>query len=134
MKNSSGRETADYAVAVGANERFCFHAGRVSTLCGDFKQGAVGATLSTADFWPGACVNAYRLLKQGRDEEAAELCTKIDKAAKIGASAYGVAGVKYAMDIAGFCGGDPRLPLLPLDEQQKQQVRISFELIGEDVI
>jgi 4-hydroxy-2-oxoglutarate aldolase len=34
---------------------------------------------------------------------------------------FGVAGVKAAMDIAGFYGGPPRSPLLPLtpDERQK---------------
>jgi 4-hydroxy-2-oxoglutarate aldolase len=131
MKNSSGREISDYIAAAGANKKFCFHSGTVSNLFKDIKQGAAGATLSTANFWPQACINAYRLLKQGRDSEAEELCAKIDKAAAAGASAYGVAGVKYAMDAAGFFGGEPRLPLLPLSREQKHQVSISFELMRE---
>ncbi len=132
MKNSSAREISDYTAAVGENKRFCFHSGRVSALCRDYKQGAAGATLSTADFWPEACTGVYKLLKQGRSGEAEKLCVKIDKAGKAGASAYGVASVKYAMDVAGFYGGEPRLPLLPLSDKQKEQVRNSFELIGED--
>ena len=31
---------------------------------------------------------------------------------------FGVAGVKAAMDLCGFCGGDPRKPLLPLSAEQ----------------
>jgi len=31
---------------------------------------------------------------------------------------FGVAGVKAAMDLCGFCGGFPRKPLLPLNAQQ----------------
>ncbi len=132
MKNSSCRETADYADAIGPNDNFCFHSGTVSALCRDYKQGAVGATLSVANYWPEACINIYVLLKHGKYSEAVEECMKIGTAARAGASAYGVAGVKYAMDIAGFYGGEPRLPLIPLDEEQKQQIRISFEVAGED--
>lgn len=130
MKNSSGRQISDYVAAVGANDRFCFHSGKVAVLCRDIKQGAVGATLSAANYWPQSCIKVYELLKQGRYSEAEELCTRLDTAARGGASAFGVPGVKYAMDIAGFYGGEPRLPLLPLNEKQKEQVRTSFKLIG----
>ena len=132
LKNSSGREISDYAAVTGGNENFCFHTGRVSDLCRDYKQAAVGATLSAADYWPQACIEVYRLLEQGMDGEAERLCLRIGKAAGEGASAYGVAGVKYAMDVAGFYGGEPRLPLLPLNEKQKERVRISFARMGED--
>lgn len=130
MKNSSGRQISDYVDAVGANDRFCFHSGKVGVLCRDIRQGAVGATLSAANYWPQNCTKVYNLLKQGRDSEAEELCMQLDTAARQGASAFGVPGVKYAMDIAGFYGGEPRLPLLPLNEKQKERVRTSFKLIG----
>ena len=32
---------------------------------------------------------------------------------------YGIAGVKGAMDLLGYYGGDPRIPLLPLTEMEK---------------
>jgi dihydrodipicolinate synthase/N-acetylneuraminate lyase len=37
-------------------------------------------------------------------------------------SEIGIAGVKYAADINGFYGGNPRLPLLPLTAAQRQEV------------
>jgi 4-hydroxy-2-oxoglutarate aldolase len=128
MKNSSSREISEYARAAGENKRFVFHAGRVSDLLRDFKQGVIGATLSMADYWPEDCIRLYAHLKQGMDDDAAELCMRIDSAGKAGASAYGVAGVKYAMDIAGFYGGEPRLPLQPLGDKQKRLVEKSFRL------
>lgn len=131
MKSSSNRPISDYTAAAGVKKGFCFHVGKILNLCRDFQSGAVGATLSMADYWPEACINGYTLLKQGRDDEAAALCRKIDQAGKTGASVYGVAGVKYAMDLAGYCGGEPRLPWLPLDETQKEQVRKSFAIKGD---
>ena len=35
----------------------------------------------------------------------------------------GVAAVKYAMDLAGFAGGFPRLPLLPIEEADKSSIQ-----------
>ena len=34
----------------------------------------------------------------------------------------GVAAVKYAMDLAGLYGGNPRLPLLPLSEDVRKKI------------
>jgi 4-hydroxy-2-oxoglutarate aldolase len=36
---------------------------------------------------------------------------------------FGVAGVKAAMDIAGFYGGPPRAPLLPLTLEEKRKLQ-----------
>jgi 4-hydroxy-2-oxoglutarate aldolase len=36
---------------------------------------------------------------------------------------FGVAGVKAAMDFAGFYGGPPRAPLLPLTSDEKKKLR-----------
>jgi 4-hydroxy-2-oxoglutarate aldolase len=35
----------------------------------------------------------------------------------------GVAGVKYAMEVAGYSGGPPRLPLLPLKDTDKERIK-----------
>lgn len=36
---------------------------------------------------------------------------------------FGVAGVKAAMDLAGFYGGPTRVPLLPLTADEKKKLR-----------
>lgn len=133
MKNSSGRELSDYKAAVSRTS-FGFHSGSVPCLYRDLKQGADGATLSAADYWPEELISVCRLMKLGRDAEALKLCEAVEHAGRAGAFDYGVAGVKYAMDLAGFYGGEPRLPLLPLSDEQKARVEKSFALRGESII
>jgi dihydrodipicolinate synthase/N-acetylneuraminate lyase len=43
---------------------------------------------------------------------------------------YAVAGVKAAMELNGFYGGEPRLPLLPLNVEQKRQLAQAVEESG----
>jgi len=42
----------------------------------------------------------------------------------------GVAAVKYAMDLAGIYGGEPRLPLLPLKDEIKENLRNTLKKEG----
>jgi 4-hydroxy-2-oxoglutarate aldolase len=41
---------------------------------------------------------------------------------------YGVAGVKAAMDVAGYHGGSPRGPLLPVSESARRAIARTLEL------
>ena len=122
MKNSSGRELSDYTAAVDAGDAFYFHAGKASTCYKAFEQGAVGATLSLAIYWPEACMNLYTLVEEGKHKEAERLGDQLAYISKAGASKYGVPGIKYALDVRGYFGGEPRLPLLPLTNDQKEDI------------
>jgi len=44
--------------------------------------------------------------------------------------ASGVAGVKYAMQLGGYYGGNPRLPLLPIKDDDKQRIQNAAEEAG----
>lgn len=120
MKNSSKREISKYTSKISEDTEFYFHAGRMATCLRDFHQGAVGATLSVAIYWPEKCINLYKLYIEGKYEEADALSEELSITSAV--SKYGVAGVKYAMTLTGFVGGEPRLPLLPLTTEQKQEV------------
>ncbi len=41
-------------------------------------------------------------------------------------SRFGIPGLKYAMDLAGLRGGFCRLPLLPLEEEEKAEIRLAI--------
>jgi 4-hydroxy-2-oxoglutarate aldolase len=43
-------------------------------------------------------------------------------------SGYGIPGLKAAMDLLGYYGGDPRPPLLPADAATRQAMR---EILAE---
>ncbi len=120
MKNSSKREISKYTSRISDDTEFYFHAGRMATCLRDFQQGAVGATLSVAIYWPEKCIKLYKLYTEGKHEEADSLSEEMRMTSTV--SQYGVAGVKYAMGLTGFIGGEPRLPLLPLTTEQKEEI------------
>ena len=60
--------------------------------------------------------------KRGQNAEAQVLQQRLALASKMIVSEASIAGVKYAMDLRGFHGGLPRLPLLPLAEEKKQRI------------
>ena len=120
MKNSSKREIALYRSKISEDTEFYFHSGRMATCIRDLKQGAVGATLSVAIYWPQRCIELYKLYTEGKYKEADTLSEQMALTSVV--SKYGVAGVKYAMELEGFVGGEPRLPLLPLTTEQKEEI------------
>ena len=61
---------------------------------------------------------------------ARELHFKLYALNRAVSGSYGVAGVKYAMELGGFHGGDPRLPLLPLKDADKESIRRAVEKAG----
>ena len=122
MKNSSKRDLSEFIQAVDCGETFFFHTGKAARACQDLLSGAVGATLSMAIFWPEGCAALYESLRRG-DLDAAGVCNQdIQRLSKAGLSSYGVPGVKYAMDLRGYEGGESRLPLLPLTAGQKADI------------
>jgi len=60
---------------------------------------------------------------------ARELHEVILRASKLIVSECGIAGVKYVMDRRGYRGGLPRLPLLPLKDEQKKRLSAFLETL-----
>ena len=84
--------------------------------------GAVGAILAFACPAPTACFEIYAAFKEGDHALAKEKQLSISEAARRAVADLGIAAVKYAMDLNGYYGGPVRLPLLPLDAEQKAEV------------
>jgi dihydrodipicolinate synthase/N-acetylneuraminate lyase len=84
--------------------------------------GAVGGILAFAACAPTACYEVYAAFKDNDHRLAAEKQQRIEAACIRIANELGIAGVKYASDLNGFYGGNPRLPLLPLTATQRQEV------------
>ena len=84
--------------------------------------GARGAILALAAALPEKCAELHSLFQRGQHEQARQLQLLLAQAAKRIVSENGIAGVKYAMDLRGYNGGLPRLPLLPLSEEKKRLI------------
>jgi len=63
-------------------------------------------------------------------EEGEKLHLRLSDLNKKISGAYGVAGVKAAMDFVGLVGGLPRKPLLGLTEEQKEKLKKDLEEAG----
>jgi 4-hydroxy-2-oxoglutarate aldolase len=86
--------------------------------------GASGGILAIANLAPQECVQIQSLFNKGKMDEARELQGRLTPLAKAVTTRYGIGGLKMAMDLAGYFGGDPRSPLKrpgkELEEELKQ--------------
>lgn len=102
-----------FAVFVGSAPVF-FHA-----LCA----GAVGGILAVANVVPQECVRIQSLFKKGKMNKARALQSQLTPLAKAVTTKYGIGGLKMAMDLAGYFGGNPRLPLKRPGKEVEQELK-----------
>jgi dihydrodipicolinate synthase/N-acetylneuraminate lyase len=103
--------------------------GAAHQLLESLDAGATGAILAFACPAPTACFEIYQAWKERAREIAREKQDRITDAAKKVVAQMSISGVKYAMDLNGYYGGNPRLPLLPLSDEQKAEVERLMENI-----
>jgi len=92
--------------------------------------GAKGGILALAAVVPGLCVKLYELFSEKNLEEALRLQLQLIPLNKAIIQTYGIPGIKYALDLLGYNGGSPRLPLLPLDEKGKEEIKTLLDELG----
>ena len=122
IKDSSGVMQRVAEVVGGAGADFQVLTGGAAVIYPAMAVGARGAILALASALPEACAELAALVRAGKQDAAKELQLKLAQASQRIVSECGIAGVKYAMDLRGYQGGVPRLPLLPLKAEQKQQI------------
>jgi 4-hydroxy-2-oxoglutarate aldolase len=121
MKDSSKGNFASYVLAAGPE--FNILAGSANFFFEALVMGGVGGVLSIANFAPEVCCRVYDLWKAGKLEEAKTEQYRLMTLNQRVSGKFGVAGVKAAMDIAGFYGGPPRSPLLPLTADERKRLK-----------
>jgi len=96
--------------------------GAAPTILASFQVGASGAVLALSAPAPTVCFEIYAAWKDNDLELAQSKQQNVVAASKRVVSELGIPAVKHAMDINGYYGGPPRLPLLPLTAAQKAEV------------
>jgi len=122
MKDSSGVIQRIVEVVGQAPKQFQMLTGAAGVLYPALVSGARGAILALASPLPEKCVELFNLCMRGQHADAQALQPLLAAATKTIVSEASIAGVKYAMDLRGFHGGLPRLPILPLGEEKKRQI------------
>ncbi|HVT99853.1 MAG TPA: dihydrodipicolinate synthase family protein [Acidobacteriaceae bacterium] len=96
--------------------------GSADTLLSSLEAGASGAVLAFAACAPQACQEVYTAWKENDPVVAHEKQRRLIDAARVVTGKYSIAGIKHACDLNGYYGGVPRIPLLPLNADQKAEV------------
>jgi len=123
IKDSSPSGPAKFLVCLDPAEDFHVLAGSANFFYPALHLGAAGGVLSLANILPEPCCELYGLFTQGRYDEARQLHFRLARLNQAISGAWGVAGVKAAMDLAGFRGGEPRHPLKPVSDTDAQRIR-----------
>ena len=128
MKDTSPGNIAGYLDVCA--EKFAVLAGTVNFLFIGLTLGAKGGVVSLADAFPKPCCELYDKYTKGDVEGARKLHSMLFRLNQSVSGAGGVAAVKAAMDLAGYHGGPPRLPLVPLTDAQREKIRTAVSTAG----
>lgn len=129
IKESSGNVQRVAEIIASTPREFQMLVGSAATIYPSLMIGARGAILALGSALPDKCVELYELFRQDEPEKARELQEVILRVSKLVVSECGIAGVKYVMDQRGYRGGLPRLPLLPLKDEQRKRVKALLETL-----
>jgi 4-hydroxy-2-oxoglutarate aldolase len=130
LKDTSKEDSADYVKAVPAGSGFHILAGSISKYYYGLTVGAIGGILSIANYLPAQCCEIQRLFNAGKKEEANRLSELLKSVTERATGKYSVSGVKAAMNLLGYRGGEPRVPVLPLKPAELEEVRTVLKAEG----
>jgi 4-hydroxy-2-oxoglutarate aldolase len=120
VKDSSTGNIESFLLAV--RDTFNVMPGSANFFVNGLIMGAPGGVISLANVFPEITCQLYDLTVSKQYEEAFKLNERVIQLNKTVSGTGGVAAVKYAMDLVGLFGGNPRLPLLPLGDDVKKKI------------
>jgi 4-hydroxy-2-oxoglutarate aldolase len=118
------------------------HPERFSVMCGwapviypAIVAGARGGILAVANVLPDETVTLFEHASAGRHAEALALQRRLTPIAQLVSTTHGVAGLKAALDLAGYRGGPVRAPLLPVSDRVRDEIAQAIDAVkGTSVV
>ena len=123
IKDSSGNVNLLGELVNAVDKDFDVLVGAAGVLFAGLCLGCTGGVLALANVAPRESVAIFDSVKRGDFEAARELQLKMIPVNKAVTATYGVSGLKAALDMLGYFGGDPRLPLLSATEEEKETIK-----------
>lgn len=96
--------------------------GAAQTLLDSLQVGASGGVLGFAAPAPTICFEIYAAWRDNDVDLARSKQQALAPVSRRVVSEMGIPAIKHAMDLNGYYGGTPRLPLLPLTSAQKAEI------------
>ena len=126
MKESSGNLEKVMQMIRTVKPGFQVLVGSAPTLYPSFVVGAAGAILAYANAAPYSTIAIWEACRSREFEAAGDWQNRIAPAAVLVTTRYGIPGLKYAMDLNGYYGGPPRLPLIPPSPDARRDIEEAF--------
>jgi 4-hydroxy-2-oxoglutarate aldolase len=123
LKNSSENIAHLAEIIYNSKDNFITLVGTASVLLPGLCAGAAGGILALANIAPNECIKIINLFNDRKIIEASKLQGKMIPVNKAITGKYGVAGLKAAMDLLGYFGGDPRLPLNKVSNNELEDMK-----------
>ncbi|RPJ00420.1 MAG: dihydrodipicolinate synthase family protein, partial [Deltaproteobacteria bacterium] len=131
IKDSSGNIGQLSEIIALSRKGFRVFVGSAPVFLSALFVGAVGGLLAVADAVPDECVRIMNLFEAKKFEEARALQNRLTPVAKAVTTKHGIGGLKKAMDLMGYFGGDPRPPLKRVGPEVEQELKELLEQLGE---
>lgn len=103
-------------------DEFILFTGTGSMLFSSIAAGAKGGIVALANVVPGLCVKIGDLISAGKPDEALKLQNDLLDTNKAVTARFGVAGLKKAMDLMGYSGGEVRNPLQAISDADLKEL------------
>jgi 4-hydroxy-2-oxoglutarate aldolase len=126
IKDSSGNVQRVMDIVRDARPDFQVLVGSAQVLLPSLLMGAVGGILAFANPAPYAAIAIWEAFRTREEEAARDWQNRVGRAATRIAK-YGVPGLKHVMDVNGYYGGPPRLPLSVPTPEAKREIEEAFK-------
>ncbi len=126
IKESSGNIEKLMQLIRDVKPGFQVLVGSAPTLAPSFEVGAAGAVLAYANAAPYSTIAIWEAYRQREFAAAMDWQRRISRAAVLVTTKYGIPGLKYAMDLNGYYGGPPRLPLVSVGPDARREIEAAF--------
>jgi 4-hydroxy-2-oxoglutarate aldolase len=126
IKESSGNLEKITQMVREAKKGFQVLTGAAPTLALALSVGCAGGVLAFSNAAPHATVCIWEAHRTREPEAALDWQNRIGRASFLVTTKYGIPGLKHAMDLSGYYGGPPRLPLTVPTPEAKKEIEEAF--------
>lgn len=130
IKDSAGDIGQLSAIIRSAPDDFAVMVGNTGAFLPGVLLGATGGILALANVAPRQTVALYQAARNGQLEEARALNVRLVPVGVAVTATYGIGGLKAALDMLGYAGGQPRPPLLPPSPEGVADIREILQAAG----
>ena len=127
IKESSGSLEKCIQMIKDVQPGFQVFTGSAPILAPSLAIGCAGAVLAFANAAPYSTISIWEAHRSREFAAGMDWQNRILRAAQLVTVKYGIPGLKYAMDLNGYYGGPPRLPLTAITPEAKQEIEQAFD-------